>query len=220
MNKIITLIMCLGLLAPTVSAKGDVLNGETIQKLKEKYAVNKFFKIKMPGLLSFVSPKGSVKSVYYSMTVDLDCRWGTRKWTPHQWKNTVFEVGEEVFVSQEVDASGKSVEIFITSTKAHSAGKATAVPCTTAMYFEVVPTDTFDTVLARISKFVDDRDGVAAAANASTKSLKIGMTVEEVVQALGDPKMKADMGGGKIVYKYADMVITFQDGKVSNIEFK
>ncbi len=52
------------------------------------------------------------------------------------------------------------------------------------------------------------------------KEIKMGMSIEEVTKILGEPSKKADMGGGKVLFKYEDTVVTFQDGKIVNIEFK
>ncbi len=51
------------------------------------------------------------------------------------------------------------------------------------------------------------------------KELKLGMTMEEVISILGEPQKKADMGT-KIVYKYEDTIITFIEGKVTDIQFR
>ena len=45
------------------------------------------------------------------------------------------------------------------------------------------------------------------------------MTIGEVVALMKEPSKKVDLGD-KIIYKYDDMVITFQEGKIVNIEFK
>jgi len=53
-----------------------------------------------------------------------------------------------------------------------------------------------------------------------TKEIKMDMTIAEVVGVLGEPLKKADLGAGKLIYKYEDTIVTFQDGKVVNVEFK
>ena len=46
------------------------------------------------------------------------------------------------------------------------------------------------------------------------------MNIDEVIKALGEPQKKADLGEGKIVFKFEDTIVTFQDSKVVNIEFR
>jgi peptidyl-prolyl cis-trans isomerase A (cyclophilin A) len=54
-------------------------------------------------------------------------------------------------------------------------------------------------------------------APAPTPTLKLGMTIDEVVAVMGQPDRAADLGAKKI-YSYKDMKITFVDGKVTDIE--
>ncbi len=51
------------------------------------------------------------------------------------------------------------------------------------------------------------------------KEIKIGMSVEDIEKILGKPQKIADMGI-KIVYLFSDTIVTFEDGKVANIEFR
>jgi hypothetical protein len=48
-------------------------------------------------------------------------------------------------------------------------------------------------------------------------TLKLGMSIDEIVAAMGQPDRVADLGAKKI-YSYKDMKITFVDGKVSDIQ--
>jgi hypothetical protein len=48
--------------------------------------------------------------------------------------------------------------------------------------------------------------------------IKVGMTIEEVEKLLGKPKAKAVVGN-KVKYKYDDWKITFEDGKIIEIDF-
>ena len=48
-------------------------------------------------------------------------------------------------------------------------------------------------------------------------TLELGMTMDEVIRAKGQPKTRAAMGE-KIVLVYADVKITFQDGKLVDVQ--
>ncbi len=59
--------------------------------------------------------------------------------------------------------------------------------------------------------FADEKIG-------SNNPVEIGMTVPDVVKILGLPK-KRMKNGNKMIYKYAEWVIHFVDGKVADVEF-
>jgi hypothetical protein len=48
-------------------------------------------------------------------------------------------------------------------------------------------------------------------------TVSLGQTPEEVIATLGSPKIIVDLGGKKI-YVYEDLKITFTDGKVSDVQ--
>lgn len=59
--------------------------------------------------------------------------------------------------------------------------------------------------------------GLAAAGGGqATTTVSLGMTTDQVVGAMGQPKNIMDLGNKKI-YVYQDLKITFQDGKVSDV---
>ena len=70
-------------------------------------------------------------------------------------------------------------------------------------------------VLAKYFDIYNTKDEIGKA-----KEIKIGMNIDEVIKALGEPQKKADLGEGKIVFKFEDTIVTFQDSKVVNIEFR
>ncbi len=65
----------------------------------------------------------------------------------------------------------------------------------------------------------DGTDSSAAAAPqpATTVSITLGQTINQVTSSLGAPLAVIDLGSKKI-YKYKDMKITFKDGKVADVE--
>jgi len=64
-------------------------------------------------------------------------------------------------------------------------------------------------------------DGAAAAAPAAPagppKTIGLGQTIDEVTGILGQPKSVVDLGAKKI-YVYPDMKVTFNNGKVTDVQ--
>jgi hypothetical protein len=54
------------------------------------------------------------------------------------------------------------------------------------------------------------------ASGVKVKEVKLGMSVPEVEEALGVPVTRIDLGA-KVLYKYKDMTVEFQDGKVTDV---
>ena len=54
-------------------------------------------------------------------------------------------------------------------------------------------------------------------AESGDDTLKIGQTPEQVVEIMGPPKRKVDLGG-KLIYTYDDLKIIFENGAVVNVE--
>lgn len=54
-------------------------------------------------------------------------------------------------------------------------------------------------------------------ASASVKTVQLGQGTDEVVQILGQPDKIIDLGS-KVIYVYPDLKITFQDGKVADVQ--
>lgn len=69
-------------------------------------------------------------------------------------------------------------------------------------------------VLAEIDQWLLNESDAAAA---EVKTLQLGQTVEEVVDILGHPDKIIDLGA-KVIYVYPDLKITFEEGKVANVE--
>jgi hypothetical protein len=61
------------------------------------------------------------------------------------------------------------------------------------------------------------QQGGPSSAGASTQSVSLGMTIDQVVGIMGAPQVKADLGSKKI-YTYGNMKIIFMDGKVSDVQ--
>ncbi len=71
---------------------------------------------------------------------------------------------------------------------------------------------------ADVKKTVDATIADAATANAvESKTIKLGMTPDEVKTSLGNPEKIVDLGT-KQIYVYKDMKVIFQDAKVSDVQ--
>ncbi len=71
---------------------------------------------------------------------------------------------------------------------------------------------------ADVKKTVDATIADEATANAvESKTIKLGMTPDEVKTSLGNPEKIVDLGT-KQIYVYKDMKVIFQDAKVSDVQ--
>ena len=71
---------------------------------------------------------------------------------------------------------------------------------------------------AEVKKIIDTTIADAATANAvESKTIKLGMTPDEVKTSLGNPEKIVDLGA-KQVYIYKDMKVIFQDSKVADVQ--
>lgn len=69
-----------------------------------------------------------------------------------------------------------------------------------------------------VKKIIDVAIADAATANAvEGKTIKLGMSTDEVKQALGNPDKIVDLGA-KQVYIYKDMKVIFKDSQVSEVQ--
>lgn len=72
--------------------------------------------------------------------------------------------------------------------------------------------------LEDVKKAIDPVLASTEAANAvQTKTVKLGMSTEEVKKILGDPEKIVDLGEKKI-YVYKDMKVVFKDSQVANVQ--
>lgn len=70
------------------------------------------------------------------------------------------------------------------------------------------------------SCFREARDAHLAtlsAANSPPKTVEVGFTEEQVMDALGEPSKVLKLTA-KVIWVYADVKVTFEDGRVSNLE--
>jgi hypothetical protein len=80
--------------------------------------------------------------------------------------------------------------------------------------------DKADALAAQWIKPFDSATDAAAFGNTSSgvfvKEVKVGMSFAEVEKVLGVPQTRVDLGE-KVLYKYKDMTIEFQNGKVRDV---
>jgi hypothetical protein len=57
----------------------------------------------------------------------------------------------------------------------------------------------------------------AASTEAQTKTVELGQTIEQVDQILGAPQ-KILKAGTKVIYVYPDLKVTFENGKVADLQ--
>lgn len=212
MKKVIVLFVCLMVFGGGVlTAKKNLLTDEVIKKFEEKYAVGKFLVIQMEGIPAGAYGTGADVSI----SVNFDGSWKYNLLgnivNAYLDKNEVAEIFK-------IDASGKSVEIRLITEKGHHIGD-TEKQCLTKVKFPVNEGESFESVDSRILNYFKVYSSQSEIGKEEVKELKIGMLIAEVIKIMGEPSKKADLGD-KIIYKYEDMVVTFQNGKVVNIEFK
>ena len=97
-------------------------------------------------------------------------------------------------------------------------GTTESTPYQAALHFAFDPTWLESTapsdVLTKIDQWLLSETEAAAA---QVKTLQLGQTVGEVVEILGQPDKIIDLGA-KVIYVYPDLKITFEEGKVANVE--
>lgn len=64
---------------------------------------------------------------------------------------------------------------------------------------------------------LDQAQGAPQAGGGAPQSVKLGMTVDQVVGILGQPRAVGDLGSKKI-YSYGNMKVIFIDGKVTDMQ--
>ena len=132
-------------------------------------------------------------------------------------KGKILEI-KRIFVDpEEIEIRVRSLEPM-----AYGAGKAHHKIHQANLIFKLKRRQKYDEVKAAIEKYVTLYETLdeakAAKEEASSIEIKIGMTIEEVESLLGTPLKKAVLGK-KVLYKYKDWKITFEDGKVSDVDF-
>jgi hypothetical protein len=132
----------------------------------------------------------------------------------------VFKSGEKVYVFK-LDVKEKYVQFFIVSCETYDVslhGSTRQTRYKSLLTFEFpegfLATATADTVKKTVDAVIVP-EGEAKAA--STKTVQLGQTPEEVEGILGRPEKIVELGPKKI-YIYKEMKIVFTDGKVADVQ--
>jgi hypothetical protein len=132
----------------------------------------------------------------------------------------VFKAGEKVYVFK-LEVKDKAVEFFLVSCETYDVnvhGSSRQTRYKSLLSFEFpegfLATADADTVKKTVDAIIVPEQEAKAA---STKTVQIGQTPEEVEGILGRPDKIVDLGAKK-VYIYKDMKIIFADGKVADVQ--
>jgi len=235
MKKFLIVLVSIIVGSTFLAAKKPRWSEEDTSKFTAKYAVGKILVIKQDGipttLLSTDKDNANKsgdgfammftkKKTYIPIKIKIDGTWKEKgKVFGSSKSNAVLEIGEILKIVDDIDlGSNVKVEIKTETVKGHEATSKSGI-CGTRFIFEIGVLDTFEKVDQRILEIFDVFDKIEDIDKKETVELKLGMTIEAVVALMKEPSKKVDLGD-MIIYKYDDMVITFQEGKVTNIEFK
>lgn len=128
-------------------------------------------------------------------------------------------LGEEMYIYN-VKVTKKHVNVFFGTVDSHPIEvnrKTKMLPYQLVLQFtysEGVPSIDASRVLNDISSFFSTDKEVASS---DDNTLKLGQSADKVVAIMGPPKRKVDLGG-KMIYTYDDLKITFENGVVVNVE--
>jgi hypothetical protein len=199
-------------------------------QLRQKYSKGKFLVLKTDGIPAeqLATRKEGASSALYALLAKKKSYTPTRIYFDGTWKekkrlgfsdaNTILKKGEVLIQADDLTVKNKCIEIKAETTTGHEArGKTTL--CGAKFIFDIQDDDTFGTIDKRISEFFEVFNTIEEIGKEPTKELSLGMTIDEAVKILGEPSKKVNLEN-KTIFKYEDMIITFQNEKIVNIEFK
>ncbi|MCH8024548.1 MAG: hypothetical protein IIB43_07565 [Candidatus Marinimicrobia bacterium] len=132
----------------------------------------------------------------------------------------VLRPGDRVYL-YDVNVSKKGVTLIIATTETFDIvvkGTTESTPFKTALLFKFEPgflaRASLTDVLKDINIFIVSESEADAA---STKTVQMGQSPEEVKEIFGRPGKIIELGS-KLIYVYDDIKITFRDGKVADVE--
>lgn len=212
-----------------VTVANAAITGDCKASILEKYAKGKFLVIKKGGIPTMVEKMpGNFGTKTYSMiTINPNGEWKVKSILGVQSDSTnVLEEGALLVVTKikvkdnvaiftrtdkamHYDASGRTT--WVGSTKGTGTGHHANV-----FTFKIPKDWSCDEINAAIENYFSAYNSREELDKPT--EIKVGMTIEEVINILGQPKQKATVGN-KIKYKYDDWKITFEDGKVVEIDF-
>jgi ribosomal protein L23 len=180
--------------------------------------------VKKPGTVLYVSRSGlqaNKPSTFLKGTIIKDGeleQLGGGSLIPGDAGKTL-NVGEEMYLYR-YQVSKEGVVVFLGTVESYSmevGNKTKMQPYQLALQFtysEGVAAIETKRLLDDIARyFSTDREVVAS----DDRTLKLGQTLSQVVEILGPPNRKVDLGD-KQIYTYDDLKITFENGVVANVE--
>ena len=214
------------LLVPALATGADKTEIASAVEAKYELTSRSAFsgQVKKPGTVLYVSHEGlhaNKPSTFMKATIVKDGeveQLGGGSIIPGDAGKSL-SVGEEVYLYR-VQVTKKAVNVFFGTVESYSmqvGGKMKMQPYQLALQFtysEGVPAMEASRVVDDIARYFSTEKEVAAA---DDDTLKLGQSPDQVVSIMGPPKRKVDLGG-KLIYMYDDLKITFENGAVVNVE--
>ncbi|AXC16415.1 hypothetical protein ACPOL_7225 (plasmid) [Acidisarcina polymorpha] len=123
--------------------------------------------------------------------------------------------GETVYVTK-LDVKGDQVRFELLTVNVTTLGSGIGTRYRAEVTFHIPNLDTLKA--DEVQKTIDAVIADSATANAvESKTIKVGMSTEEVKKVLGNPEKIVDLGE-KQIYIYKDMKVIFKDSQVSDVE--
>lgn len=228
---LLAVVVVAQLLLPRTSREADWKNALE-ESLKAKYELTKTgidrVRITKPGTVLVIQKEGISGDLASDMTFlnnkvnDGQVAQAGGFGAALQGKKTsrVFKAGEKAYLFK-VSVKDNAVEYFLVSfdtfdVNVHGSTRQTRYKSLLTFEFPAgfLETANADTVKKTVDAVIIPEQGAKAA---STKTVQLGQTPEEVEAILGRPEKIVELGPKKI-YVYKDMKIVFTDGKVADVQ--
>jgi hypothetical protein len=223
-------ILFLAIVFLSVSMMFGQIDSNCKKQLEEKFQKGKYLVLKVDGIPTMVEklPGNLGSKTYCIIIVKPDGNWKIKSFLGTQSDSTnilnkgdvllvmkvktkkSFQIYTRTDIAMPYDAHGRTS--LLGSTKGTGTGHHANI-----FTFNFAKSDDCNSLMANIEKYFDVYDTKEDIGKG--KEIKLGMTMEEIIDILGEPEKKADLGT-KVIFKYPDTVVTFEEGKVTNIEFK
>jgi len=229
MKKNLVMVFVLFICVPFLSGK---IKDECKSELEAFFTEGKFLVLKIDGIPTMLQkmPGNLGSKTFCEVKVGTDGEWKLKSILGDASDSSNVLSKGDILVLTSIDFNKESFEIRTRTDKAlayNVRGRTTLMGSTKSsgtgihankFFFKIDPDWDCADIKTAVEKYFtvySTREEITQA-----KEIKIGMTIKEVAGVLGEPLKKADMGEGKLIYKYEDTIVTFKEGKVINIEFK
>jgi hypothetical protein len=207
------------------------IDSNCIKQIEGKFQKGKYLVLKMDGIPTMVEklPGNLGSKTYCMININPDGNWKVKSVLGTQSDSTNILNKGDILLVMKLKTSKKSVQIYTRTDKAmpyDAHGRTSLLGSTKGtgtghhaniFTFKLDKSEGCDTLLTKIEKYFDLYDTKEDIGKG--KEIKLGMSMEEITEIMGEPEKKADLGT-KVIFKYPDTIITFEEGKVTNIEFK